>query len=151
MTREIQVETEVDAPPRTVWGVLTDLPAYREWNPHITDASGDLREGSTVEIRVRSGRSRSRTMPVTVAAMTPERRLQWVGQVLSSRLFEGRHTFELEPLDDDRTRFVNRERLSGLLVPFVVADDARRGYEAMNRALSERAKRRFESEADSEL
>lgn len=148
--REKQVETEIDAPPRTVWEVLTDLSAYREWNPHITDASGDLREGSTVEIRVQSGRSQGRSIPVTVTAMTPERRLQWVGRVLSSRLFEGRHTFELEPLGDDRTRFMNRERLSGLLVPFVVPDDARRGYEAMNRALSERAERRFESEVGSE-
>ncbi|WP_227356967.1 SRPBCC domain-containing protein [Haladaptatus salinisoli] len=148
--REILVETEVDAPPRTVWEVLADLRAYREWNPHVTDARGDLREGATVEIRVRSGLSRSRTIPVTVTEVTPERRLEWVGRVLSSRLFEGQHAFELEPLGEDRTRFVNRERLSGLLVPVVVPDDARRGYEAMNRALSERAERRFEAEADSE-
>ncbi|WP_435157638.1 SRPBCC family protein [Haladaptatus sp. DFWS20] len=145
--REILAETEIDAPPRLVWDVLTDLSAYHEWNPHIVDASGGLREGSTVEIRVRQSESRSRTMTVTVATIDSFRRLQWVGTVFSPRLFEGTHTFDLEPLGDDRTRFSNRERLTGLLVPFVVPNDVHRSYEAMNRALKSRAERRFARES----
>lgn len=145
--REILAETEIEAPPRFVWDVLTDLSAYHEWNPHITDADGDLREGLTVEIRVRPSESRNRSMAVDVTELTPSRRLQWVGTVLSPRLFEGTHTFDLEPLDDDRTRFSNRERLAGLLVPFVVPNDVHRSYEAMNRALKSRAERRFASKS----
>lgn len=149
-TREIRTQIEIDAPPSVVWDVLTDLSSYREWNPHVTEASGDLRENGAIEIRVQPSGGRSRTMTTTVAALDPQRRLTWVGTVLSSWLFEGRHSFELEPLADDRTRFVNRERLSGLLVPFVVADDARLDYEAMNRAIAERSERRFaESESES--
>ena len=155
-TREILTRVEIDAPPTVVWDVLTDLSSYREWNPHVIDARGDLREGSEIEIHVQPSNGRSRTMTTTVTEFDPQRRLTWVATVLSSWLFEGRHSFALEPIDDARTQFVNRERLSGVLVPFVVADDARLDYEAMNRAIAERAERRFaasestsESESDS--
>ena len=148
--REIRTELEVDAPPEVVWDVLTDLSAYPEWNPHVTAASGDLRERSDLDIEVRPGGSRSRSMNVTVTALEPQRKLEWVGTVVSPWLFEGRHTFELEPLADDRTRVVNRERLGGVLVRFVVADDAECDYEAMNLALAERAENRYAAETPSE-
>ncbi|MFC4549010.1 MULTISPECIES: SRPBCC domain-containing protein [Halorussus] len=148
--REIRTELEIDAPSDVVWDVLTDLSTYPKWNPHVTAANGDLREGSEVDIKVQPGGSRSRSMNVTVTALEPRRKLEWVGTVLSPWLFEGRHTFELEPLGDDRTRFVNRERLRGVLVRFVVADDAERDYEAMNLALAERAESRYAAETTSE-
>ena len=81
-------------------------------------------------------------MTVTVTECDRYRRLRWVGHAVHPLLFEGEHTFELELLSEQRTRFYNTERLSGLLVPFVVSDDAERDYEAMNRALCERAERR---------
>ena len=137
--RTIRTEIEIAAPQSVVWAVLTDLPSYREWNPQIPDAGGDLREGGTVELRVRGRESRTRTLPVAVEVVDPPRRLRWVGTVLSPHLFRGRHEFKLEPLSDGRTRLVNRERLSGVLVPFVA--DADSAYEAMNRALADRAER----------
>lgn len=54
-------------------------------------------------------------------------------------MFEARHTFELEALDGGRTRVRNRQLLSGVLALFVVDENTVRGYEAMNRALAERA------------
>lgn len=144
--KNIQTEIEIDAPPIIVWEVLTDLSSYREWNPHITAASGDLREGADVEIEVQSNvessNSRSQTMTPTVTILEPRRTLQWDGTILFSWVFEGQHTYHLEPLDDDRTKFVNNEHRSGILAPFVTSDDTWRDYEAMNQALAERAERR---------
>ena len=37
---------------------------------------------------------------------------------------------------------VNRERVSGLLTPFVLSEEPERDYERMNRALKERVERR---------
>lgn len=140
--REIRTEIEIDATPAAVWETLTDLPSYPEWNPHIVSARGEIREGAQVRVTVRRAGERDRMLPVTVTAVDPPRRLEWVGSAISSRIFEGRHTFELEPLDADaRTRLVNHERLSGVLVPFVVSDEPHRDYEAMNRALAERVER----------
>jgi hypothetical protein len=136
--RHIHTEREVDAPPAAVWAVLTDLPAYPAWNPHVVAAEGDLREGARVDIRVRTGDGRPRAMRVTVDRVEPERALSWVGTVGGPRVFEARHSFELHPLAGDRTRLVNREDLTGLLVGIVVPDDASLSYEAANEALAER-------------
>ena len=38
---------------RHVWRVLTDFPAYREWNPFITSIRGPLEVGAQLEITIR--------------------------------------------------------------------------------------------------
>lgn len=128
----------MDAPPERVWEELTDLESYEEWNPNITFAAGSLEEGAEVDLRVQPTYGRERSIRVTVTEVDPARKLQWVGAVGGRWLFEGQHTFELHPLDGDRTRFVNRERVSGVTAPIVVRDGASRAYKAMNRALASR-------------
>lgn len=139
--RTILTHIDIDAPETVVWDLLTDLPAYPDWNPHVTNAVGDLRPGGTLDIRVRREGVRDRDMTVTVADLDPGRRLAWVGTFGSPWLFEARHAFELETLDGNRTRLHNREDVSGLLGRFAVTDDPERDYEAMNRALKSRAER----------
>lgn len=140
--REIRTEVDIGAPPEAVWTVLTDLEGYGEWNPHITRASGALKEGATLEIDVDRIGTRPRTMTVTVSALEAPRRLEWVGSVGFGVVFEGRHTFELSPADGDRTRFLNRELVSGLLGPFAVTDEPERDYVLMNEALKDRVEGR---------
>ncbi|MFC6726810.1 SRPBCC family protein, partial [Halobium palmae] len=137
--REIRTDIEIDAPPRIVWDVLTDLDAYGEWNPQTTSASGVVGEGETIDITVEPAGRRPVSMSPRVTAVVPRRRLEWVGTVVHPRLFEARHEFELEPLHDGGTRLYNDERIHGLLARFVVDDGTIRDYEAMNRALAERA------------
>jgi hypothetical protein len=136
--RSIHTEREIDAPPERVWTALTDLGAYEEWNPSVTAAAGTVAVGATVDLRVQPTHGRERSLTATVTDVEPGRRLEWVGTVGGPWLFEGRHTFELLPLDGGRTRFVNRERVSGLTAPLVVRSDAHEAYEAMNRALADR-------------
>ena len=135
--REIRTEIVLDATPGAVWEALTDLEAYESWNPQTVAASGDVAAGERVELTVLSG-GRERRMAASVVDADPGRRLEWVSTLGGRWLFEARHTFEIEPLEDGRTRLVNREALSGVLVRFAVPDDAGAGYEAMNRALAGR-------------
>ena len=135
--KQLRVETEIDAPPDAVWDVLTDFAAYEEWNPFFTRATGDLREGGTVDVDIEAPRRPSLSMTMTITTVARRRRLQWVGRLVSPWLFEGRHTFDLQALEDDRTRFVNREQFSGILAPILTLG-LRDEYEAMNRALADR-------------
>lgn len=139
--REIRTEIEIDAPPAAVWEVLTDLDSYEEWNPHVVAASGDLSLGSMLDITVRREGTRDRSMRVTVTELMPPLQLVWVGTLLSSALFEGRHVIDLVPLDGNRTRLVNREEVSGVLAGMIVTDNPEVDYERMNRALKERVER----------
>ncbi len=137
--QSIETFVDIDAPPSVVWNLLTDLSSYPEWNPHIVRARGDLRVGSSLDIRIRRKGVKDRDMTVTISELEPERRLAWVGTLLHTRIFEGRHVYELEPLDGSRTRLHNRESVRGLLASSALTDDPARDYEAMNRALKSRA------------
>lgn len=143
----IYTEIEVDAPPAAVWAQLTDLDAYGAWNPHVVAARGDLAVGSALDITVAREGTRDRSMTVTVTDLDSERRLAWVGRLGSPLLFEGRHVFELAPLDGDRTRLVNREEIRGLLAGMVVTDDPAVDYEKMNAALKARVERTAKTRA----
>ncbi|MFC6826510.1 SRPBCC family protein [Halopelagius fulvigenes] len=138
--KRIQTEMDIDAPPEAVWDALTDVSAYSEWNPQTVWASGEVREGGEVALRVEPSRSRPATLKARVETVEPERTLVWTARLPVPGLFAARHAFELEPRPDGGTRLRNTETLSGLLVPFVVRKDAERDYHAMNRALADRSK-----------
>jgi hypothetical protein len=57
-------------------------------------------------------------------------------------VFDGEHTFSIEPLEDNRVRFIQREAFKGLLVPLFARSletNTQQGFEEMNHALKERA------------
>jgi hypothetical protein len=57
-------------------------------------------------------------------------------------LLDGKHIFTIEPLGVKRVRFIQREILTGLLVPIFMRFlemNTRRGFEEMNKALKVRA------------
>jgi hypothetical protein len=61
-------------------------------------------------------------------------------------LFDGEHSFTIQPLGENRVRFVQREAFKGLLVPLFgrsLDSNTQRGFEEMNRALKERAEVSF--------
>jgi hypothetical protein len=144
MTTVLQSEIEIDAPPAAVWAVLSDLDAYGEWNPFIRRIGGDLREGATLDVRIEPPGGRGMTFAPTVLVARPERELRWIGRLLVPGIFDGEHSFELEPIDGGRTRFVQSERFSGILVRVLgsMLGKTELGFEQMNAALKERVEAR---------
>jgi hypothetical protein len=139
--RSISRSVEIDAPPDRVWRELADTAAYPGWNPFIKRLDGELREGATLEVEIEPPGGRRMTFKPTVTAAEPNRELGWLGHLLVRGLFDGEHRFEIDDLGDGRSRLTQSERFSGLLVrPFGgTLAKTERGFEAMNRALKERA------------
>jgi hypothetical protein len=82
------------------------------------------------------------TFRPTVLNAETNRELRWLGHLLAPGLFDGEHSFTIQPLEDNRVRFVQREAFKGLLVPLFARsldNNTRRGFEEMNRAVKERA------------
>jgi hypothetical protein len=138
--RELRKEIEIDAPPERVWAVVTDFAAYPEWNPFIRRISGELHEGARLEVRIEPPGGRAMTFKPTVRAVEANRELRWLGRLLLPRVFDGEHSLRIERLDGGRSRFVQSERFSGLLVGLVKGALAKTeaGFEQMNAALKAR-------------
>ena len=61
MPAELTTFVDIDATPERVWQVLTDLPAYAEWNPFITEADRGRRRRRAA-VGPRAARERVRTV-----------------------------------------------------------------------------------------
>jgi hypothetical protein len=141
---ELRAEVEIDADPGTVWEVFTDFGAYPSWNPFIRSIDGDQTLGGRLQARLQPPGARGITMKPTVTVNEPGRAFGWLGRLGGvPHLVDGAHRFELEPIDGgSRTRFVQSERFRGVLLPLVrraILPATLRGFEAMNRALADRA------------
>ena len=140
--KEIHTEIEINATPERVWQILTDFDALPEWNPFMRRASGEVEVGARLEVFLQPSGGRGMTFRPTVVEATPNREFRWLGNLGVRGLFDGEHSFTIEPLGENRVRFVQRESFRGLLVPLLllmVEKDTRRGFEEMNQALKTRA------------
>ncbi len=82
------------------------------------------------------------TFRPTVLKADPNRELRWLGRLRVPGLFDGEHSFTIQPLEENRVRFVQREAFKGLLVPLFARSldtNTLRGFGEMNRALKKRA------------
>lgn len=141
MAHDLHTEIDIDAAPGTVWAILTDLPAYRDWNPFITSSEGDVAVGERLTHRLEPPGGKAMSIRPTVTDVDQGRAFEWLGRLVMPFLFDGRHRFELVPTGDG-TRLVHTEHFTGLLVPFLkktLDTTTVAGFEAMNSALKARA------------
>lgn len=141
---EVRASTDVAASPETVWKVLTDLGAYASWNPFIRHARGSLEVGGDVRVRVRPHFQIPLAFRARIVERDEARELRWRGNFGAAWLASGDHRFTITDLGDGRARFEQSETFGGLLTRLgarLLEREARRGFEAMNRALAFRAER----------
>lgn len=141
MAHELHTEIEIDATPETVWAILTDLAAYAEWNPFITSSDGEVVVGARLVNRLEPPGGKPMTFKPTVTEVDEHRTFEWLGRLGVAGVFDGRHRFELLPIDDG-TRLVQTEHFRGVLVPFLkknLDEHTVAGFKAMNAALKDRA------------
>jgi len=143
--RELHSEMIIEAPPQRVWDVLTQFASYPVWNPFIRAIQGDPTHGGTLRVTIQPPSRRPMTFSPRLLVVDPPRELRWLGRVGMRGLFDGEHSFELEPLGADRTRVTQHERFSGLLVPLMgrgLYQDSQRGFDDLMRALKHRVEAR---------
>jgi hypothetical protein len=137
---DIHTDVTVEAPAETVWAVLTDFEAYGEWNPTLA-VEGRPEEGA--RLRVSPGpEAGGPTFRPRVVRVDPGRELTWRGKLYVRGLFDGVHSFRIEDVGEGRSRLVQDERFSGLLVRPILARygaETERNFHAANEALARRA------------
>src|SRR5436309_9656686 len=118
MAKQLRTEIDIDATPERVWQILTDFAAYPQWNPFLTSASGTPVTGARLTVRMQPEGGRAMTFRPTVREAVPQRRLRWLGRLLLPGIFDGEHSFTIEPRDGG-VRLVQQEKFRGVLVPLL--------------------------------
>lgn len=142
MKHELHTEIDIEAPPETVWGILTDLAHFTDWNPFIVSSEGKVEAGERLKNRLQPPGGKAMTFRPTVTAVEPNEVFEWLGRLGLPGIFDGRHRFELEPTAAGGTRLVHSEQLNGVLVRFLrksLDNQTLAGFVAMNTALKDRA------------
>jgi hypothetical protein len=135
--RTIETVIDIPAPPSEVWQVLTDGPAYADWNPFIRSMSGTVVAGERLTNRMHPQGGRPMTFRPRVLVADPGRELRWLGRLGLPRIFDGEHFFRLEATGDG-TRMVHGETFRGLLLWVMGVERFRADFTAMNLALRDR-------------
>ena len=140
--RTVNESVVVDASRERVWEVLADLDSYREWNPVITRASGEVRPGATVTIRLEEPGAEPEEIRAELGIARFERKLRWQTRMLVPGLLDREQEIKLEKLGPRRVRVLLQDRLEGVLAPFDDRNNTRRRTLALLKdALEKRAER----------
>jgi hypothetical protein len=146
--RELSTTIDIEAPPETVWAVLTDFERYPDWNPFMR-VVGRPNEGAHLVVDVTPPGKRGFRFRPTVTRVERPRELRWVGQLFVPGLYDGEHRFTLESAVDGGTRLIHAESFDGVLVGVVnrfVGAATERGFHEMNAALKARVEALAETE-----
>jgi hypothetical protein len=141
-SHQLQTEIDITATPERVWSILTNFPAYPDWNPFIRSIRGAPEQGAPLEIRIQPSGTKGMTFRPTVLTAIRAQELRWLGRFLVPGLFDGEHRFVIKSLANGKVRFQQSELFNGILVPIFRASldrDTKRGFEEMNQALKVRA------------
>ncbi len=142
MRHSIHSEIDIEAPPWAVWGALTDLSNYRNWNPFISSAQGNVVVGARLTNRLQPPGRKAMTFRPTVTAVEPDHLFEWLGHLGVPGIFDGRHRFELTSTNCGGTHLVHSEEFNGILVRFLrktLNTHTLQGFKAMNAALKTQA------------
>lgn len=142
--KEIKTEIEINASIDKVWKILTDFKAYPSWNPFIVSLEGDVHVGSIFKVVLHPPESKPMTFKPRCLQMELNKEFIWLGKLLFTGIFDGKHIFELTELGPSKTKLVQREEFKGLLVPLLwkqLDKNTRKGFELMNEKLKEGAEK----------
>jgi hypothetical protein len=143
--REITTEIDIRARASHVWEILMEFGAYPSWNPFVRKIAGDARVGSRLDVTMEPPGGKSMRFTPRVRAVRPNREFRWKGRLYVPGLFDGEHQFIIEPTTKSTVHFIQHERFSGILVPFLwkmLDTKTRKGFVAMNKALKSRAEKK---------
>ncbi|MEV4951807.1 SRPBCC domain-containing protein [Paenarthrobacter nitroguajacolicus] len=107
-SRETRIATTIDAPPSTVWRLLTNAKDYPAWNSTIVSVDGEIAPGS--KIKLVSTLDPSRTFTLKVKEFQAPTKLAW-GDALGTRVYTITET------NDGRSRFEMAEKIGGPIFP----------------------------------
>ena len=106
--------------------------------------SGELREGSRIQVLIKPYNSRDITYKPTILDLKHEEKIKWLGNTWIPHLFDSEHSLILKKIDENRILFVQKEKFSGILVPILIGllKNTEISFKMMNEALKKEAEKK---------
>lgn len=114
--RELRTEIHINAPIEKVWSTLTSFDQWKEWNPTVTQASGNSALGEKLSITIcgEDCKEAGSYNPVVLES-NPPRSFRWSATMMAPFIFKNDRVFELSEKDGG-TQVVHKEEYSGIMV-----------------------------------
>lgn len=133
-----ETEVFIDAPPETVWALLTDPVEHQAWSPNMHRVTGRFDKGERVSLTMGTPSGGEITFHPEVLVADPGRELRWLGRLYLPRLCDGEHYFLLVA-ENGGTRLIQGERFRGVLLWDMDVQPFRAEFERANAGLKARA------------
>ena len=134
----VHTEIVIPASPAQVWAILTDGPGYKEWNPVLVPAEGQLKQGHTLKYMMTDNTGKQSEVKSEVIEMINEKKLNQFGGMRGILTFD--HQWLLEPLEGG-TKVIQHEEYRGIGVWFWDYSWVEPAYMKANEALKSRVMR----------
>ena len=140
--KSINTEIIINASAENVWNALMNFDQHPEWNPFIKKLQGEAKVGQRLRVEIHPPNQKPSTFTPKVLKVLPYQHFCWRGTLIASFVMAGEHNYEIEVLEPNKVKFKHYENFTGLLAGIVMkkmGEDTKKGFQAMNEALKERA------------
>ncbi len=133
----------INVPAEKVWTVLSERAMYKEWNPFLTQLSGELKEGNLLDVTVALPDRPDTKFRSKVMKMESGKELLTKGAIKKG-LLTSEHSFLIETIDDHKCVFSQKVIFTGLMTLFAgkTIKAAQVNLNKMNEALKKRCENR---------
>jgi len=104
-------EAIINAPISSIWAIITDINLLHKVNPGVIKASGRMDKQGETRTCEMNNKGRKGTMTEKLIELVPEKKTVWVIENdtmgMSTMLKNTRFCFDLEKLDDNKTKIIN--------------------------------------------
>jgi hypothetical protein len=131
---------DISASLEQVWSIATDFHHYKQWNPFITQAKGNLKEKERIELHMKPFHDKDRVLSAKILLVKTPTELQWVSSLGPGLRWD--HTLHVEDFHEGHVCIVQRAVFTGMLVNRYkdrLQQHLGSGLSAMNHAIKVRA------------
>lgn len=141
--KEIKGSVMINVPAEKVWSTLTGFASYKDWNPFITQMSGELKEGNLFDVVVAIPDHNDIKFKTKVVKAETNRELLTKGAIKKG-LLTSEHSFLIETIEDSKCVLSQKVVFTGLMSFFIgkTAKAAQVNLNKMNEGLKKRCEKK---------
>lgn len=135
---KVDIEVEIEGSADDVWNVLSDFKNYSDWNPFITEVTGELKKGETVKTTITLPFSKTMDFDLYIDDLKTGESFSWTSKIAEPKILDSVHYFKIEKNDNGNVNFSQGEKFSGLLLYIVfpiIRSSLEKNFGKMNSAL----------------